>query len=783
MVEAGSNEPLADVRVELRPPRTSRAVYLKTDEEGRVRLDGVCEGPMRITATESHHATASRVLILGATSNATTLELTALHDYHTERVITVHTSGPSTAATSEDISGAALARTRGDSLAKAVSGVAGVTTLGGTAGGMAKPVIRGQVGRRNLIIFDGIRHEGQKWGIDHAPEIDPYSAGRITVVKGAATTRFGPDAIGGVVLLDPRPLPRAPATDGEVMMVGRSNALGGGTAVRLDHAPTWAPGFALRAEGNVSRHRAALTPDYPLDNTGELTWNAGGRLGYLSGPFDVVAGYRVLSTKAGICTCLRVSTPDEFAHSIAGSHPAGVEAYSPEFAIERAYQAIQHHLAMARTRIELGRAGELHVTYAYQYNDRDEYDVARKSIEGPQLSFLLGTHTGELRYEHAAVAVGKHWRWLGTLGGHGNLQVNDFDAAVTLIPDYRQVGAGAFAIERLVHDRVEFEAGGRYETLQRTAYLRQGDYDWQSSSGRLDDLECIENATGGATCDQFFHTPSATVGVLTRPLRHVPEFDWRLELDSSARIPAIDEHYMNGAAPSFPLLGVGDARLGIERTWGGATSLRFHGAWLHTDASAYANYVDDYIYFRPEPQEGDCAPLTCTAQGEFPVFAFSPTDAAFVGGELHVDLLAPRLPFEVSGNASWVRAFDLDHGGPVTLMPADRYELAGRYLWPDSKQTSQGFFEVNGTVVDRQRNYDVDADFAPPPPAFVLLGAALGVEFPMDDTRLVRVGLEGENLLNARYREYTSLLRYFADEPGWSVRLRVGVEFDVPTSP
>ena len=78
------------------------------------------------------------------------------------------------------------------------------------ASGMGKPIIRGQDERRNLILFDRVRHAGQKWGVDHAPEIDPFAAGSITVIKGAGGIRWGPDAIGGVVLVDPLPLRRTP---------------------------------------------------------------------------------------------------------------------------------------------------------------------------------------------------------------------------------------------------------------------------------------------------------------------------------------------------------------------------------------------------------------------------------------------------------------------------------------------------------------------------------------------------------------------------------------------
>jgi iron complex outermembrane receptor protein len=83
---------------------------------------------------------------------------------------------------------------------------------------------------------------------------------------------------------------------------------------------------------------------------------------------------------------------------------------------------------------------------------------------------------------------------------------------------------------------------------------------------------------------------------------------------------------------------------------------------------------------------------------------------------------------------------------------------------------------VSGSFVDRQRRYDEDADFAPPPPSYVTLGAEAGIAVPLGRQRLA-FSLVGRNLTNARYRDYTSLVRYYADEPGWDLMLRVSLDF------
>ena len=204
--------------------------------------------------------------------------------------------------------------------------------------------------------------------------------------------------------------------------------------------------------------------------------------------------------------------------------------------------------------------------------------------------------------------------------------------------------------------------------------------------------------------------------------------------------------------------------------------MRYDGAWLTVEGAAYASYVRDYIAFVPEPQEGPCAPLTCTIRGPFPVFEFRSTNARLYGGEFHFDLQAPGLPLSLSGTGAWVRARDLKQRGFLPLIPADRYVVVGRWHWPDSRATARGYLELNGTFVARQRRSAPSQDFAPPPRGYVLLGAAIGVEFP-GERQVVHTSLVATNVLDARYREYTSLLRYFADEPGWALQLRISVEF------
>ncbi len=106
-----------------------------------------------------------------------------------------------------------ILRMGGSNLADALADVPGVsgTTF---AAGASRPVIRGFDANRVRVLEDGIgSFDVSDVGPDHGVPVDPLSANRIEVVRGAATLRYGSQAIGGVVnaINDrvPTQLPRA----------------------------------------------------------------------------------------------------------------------------------------------------------------------------------------------------------------------------------------------------------------------------------------------------------------------------------------------------------------------------------------------------------------------------------------------------------------------------------------------------------------------------------------------------------------------------------------------
>jgi iron complex outermembrane receptor protein len=664
-----------------------------------------------------------------------------------------------------------LERAGGDDLSETIGGVPGVVVQGGNSDS-SKPIIRGQVERRLLVLFDGVRHESQKWGLDHATEIDPFAAGEIHIIKGAAGVRYGPDAIGGVVLVEPPPLRSVDGIGGKVQLVGASNGQRGVAALRVDGASSALPGLAWRVEGNYARGAAIHTPTYVLGNTGSEEWNAGATVAHSSDSAEFFASFHHFDFTSGVCYCVQSGTPDEFLAQIDADAPVGAEAWITTYEIDRPYQAVTHDIAMARAELSLPGGADLVSTYAFQANLRQEFDQAREAVTGPQYDFTLRTHSLDTLLTLGGLRTQAGWEHSGGLGLSGTFQENVY-RGLPLIPNFRAFQGGVFAFERAELAALLLEAGARYDHLSRTAFLTTSAYERNLARDMLNEGDC-EVGEDAATCAASYNAASASLGALWHALPD--RLDARLDLSSATRFPSADELYMNGSAPTFPVYAVGDSNMGTETTWGASPTLGLRLPWAEAEVSSYANYIDDFVYFAPELGPGASPVVDVTVQGAFPRFSYRPIHALFYGTDGGLTL-GPDAILGLRIQGAFVRAVDTDTGGALVMIPADRASATARLAAPDLGPLHEGFLEVTALLVARQTHVDQDADLAPPPEGYTLLSAALGGEVLAAGGRGLRLGVEGHNLLNLRYRDYSSLLRYYADAPGRDVRLRLGFDF------
>jgi iron complex outermembrane receptor protein len=749
-------------------------VEVTVDASGRVTRQTVREGPAVFHAA-AMDAAATLVFAparldgepVGSTERVVFHFAPPLADDEAAYEVVVHADDPDREdiRTRTTLDEATLEQSAGDDLAQTLAQVPGVTLSQGTADA-SKPIIRGHQERRLLVLHDGVRHESQKWGPDHATEIDPFAAGSISVIRGAAGTRYGPDAIGGVVLVDPPPLRSTRGVEGKALLAYQTNGRRPYGALRLDLAPS--DRFTFRLEGNGAIASTLSAPTYLLGNTQSQVFNLGVAAEYRWASGSVRATWSRYDLRAGVFYGVRNSTPSEFAAQLDSDRPVSADLWERTTAIDRPYQDVVHdQVALHLT--EAGRLGGLSITYAFQHNRRLEFEQVRGTVTGPQYDFLLRTHSLDASWRHPAVDLGAA-ELTGTVGLQGGFQENVY-RGYGLLPNYRAFSGGVFAVERLAWSRVDVEAGIRADGLDRTAFLDAQDYERHLRRETLRPGMCTLRSGGGGRCPTRYPTGTVSLGALAHVVPDV--LDVKVDLSSASRFPNIDEQYLLGSAPSFPVYGKGNPSLGVETAWSAATTVGLRLPAIETEIAGFTSWIDDYIQFAPDLAPDGTPRLDVTIRGTWPSFVYRPVDA-MVSGIDGVVSLGPSAVVGLDVQGAMVRAVDLATGDQLVGTPGDRI---GAVAWfrPRPDGLRDVAIGLSTDVVARQSRVDPAIDFAPAPPTYALLGARASAAIPVGRRR-VRVGLDAHNLLNTRYREYTSLLRYYADQPGRDVRLRVGMD-------
>src|SRR5665213_1593413 len=482
-----------------------------------------------------------------------------------------------------ELTGEKLEQTRGESLGDATKEIAGVDVIH-TGANIAKPVIHGLYSNRILILNNGVRQEGQQWGSEHAPEIDPFIATKLSVIKGAASIRYGSDAIGGVVLVEPADLPKEKCRNGEINLVVMDNSrLYCGSGILQGAFDKKLSGLSYRIQGTFRQAGNIETPHYILDNTGLLEKNYSATLGYEKEHFGATVYYSHFYTELGIFTYSEASNPTEllglFSQASPINFPMSYYLKNGFYKINRPYQSVNHDLLKTSAYLKYGSFGKLEATFARQTDHRQEFGLdVPYSLNGtldnaPENSFDLTTHTAELIWEHNG------WHNIsGSIGASFITQGNVFTGLSyqAIIPNFRNYGGGMFIIEKWnPSEKFTLEGGLRY------------DYKWQREY-MLDPTTLIEY-----TPTQQYNASTATLGAIYR-------FNSKFSLDANAgngwRAPSAYELYANGVHASTSQWEIGDSTLKVEKSYNFTTSLRYESEKLDVDFGVYVNLIDNYIY-------------------------------------------------------------------------------------------------------------------------------------------------------------------------------------------
>ncbi|HEX7754223.1 MAG TPA: TonB-dependent receptor, partial [Niabella sp.] len=502
----------------------------------------------------------------------------------------VNAIAPATVLTERD-----LDKMRGANLANLLQTIPGVNMVQ-TGNTIAKPVIGGLYGNRVLVINNGVRQEGQQWGVEHAPEVDPNIAHDITVVKGADAVRYGAEALGGVILLDPAPLPFTdPALHGEVAVNGVSNGRGGSGSAMLNSSFKKMPQLAWRIQGSYVKLGDYRTKNYFLENTGTAQKNFSGALGYQGKRFGGQVFYSQFQTSLGIFVGSDIGSIDDLLARIHSTGPFKEGSFSYKYGAP--YQTVLHRLLKAGIYYNTYDGSRFEVNYNLQIDHRKEYDKRRATRSTiPINDWILRTNTLEGSWQKTF--SGK-WHTMAGINLRGQSNYND---TITLsnpfIPNYSANSAGVYGIERLtINDRFEAEAGARFDYQKFNASSRRFLYLYYDDDGNVVPNEDVPNYTGHLTLhgayhqfggDRNFKSYSFITGGLWKINRL---WNLRSNLGLAWRAPNPEELYSFGLNQGSSQFEYGDSTLKSEQGYKWITTLTKAGDRFSFSADLYFHYI------------------------------------------------------------------------------------------------------------------------------------------------------------------------------------------------
>ncbi|MCG8306507.1 MAG: TonB-dependent receptor [Cytophagales bacterium] len=667
-----------------------------------------------------------------------------------------------------------LIQNQGGSLMQSLDRLAGVTTID-IGSGQSKPVIRGLGFNRVVVVENGIKHEGQQWGVEHGLEIDQYAVDNVEVIKGPSSLRYGSDAIGGVIDVKQNRLPEQNTFTGTVDLTGKTNnnllgtsiALAGRKghlfttfrATLLDYGDYKVPTDSV----DIYSYRAPLYNNQ-LRNTAGNEHDLHFSFGYVKPAFQSRFYVSNIRVKSGF-----------FANAY-GLEPRNVDTDLHDRSdrdIQYPYQQVNHFKIINRTQRNWSKY-ELKSELGFQRNFRQE--LSQYVAHG----YMPATYQGEAnfapdldrqfdKYVFSANVEGAYFKTNKTsftFGINSAYQDNAINGHGFIIPAFRQFNLGSFAlVKHGITEKSTLQVGLRYDygNIQIERY-----HDWFTSpvvSGTDTTYQYLQRADD---LDRDFSNVSWSVGY---NYNH-KNWSFKTNIGKSFRMPIAQELGANGVNYHRFSFEVGDPDLSPEVAYQLDAGLEYSAERLAFGLTPFANYFPNYIYLNPTSEHD-----RLYGNGN-QVFYYSQTKVLRYGGEIHAHYrIIDPLRFGLVGEYVYAeqlsgkkKGFTLPFSPPASVIFNLRYE---KNKW---KFLENIYMSLDYKIAASQTR------IVPPEEVtegYQVVNLGLGGDVKMQDRNL-SISLQVQNLFNTKYFNHTSFYRLInVPEAGRNFILNIAIPFSI----
>ncbi len=744
-----------------------------SDENGSFSFLAVPEGNYTVTAVHPHCLPFSEEITVNQD-----MFLTINLEHHIEEIETVHIIGGTVRRGSvvvQSLDKEKISRNSTENLGNILSDISGVGTLK-TGNNISKPVIHGLYGSRISIINNGVKMAEQEWGVEHAPSIENTAFERINVVKGSGVLKYGGDAVGGVVVLEPKIFPAKDSIMGDVSLSGISN--GKGVKVGANLAKIWENRWYVRTAGTYQKLGDLSIPNYTLQNTGteehSMNFSFGNR-SFVQG-FEV--SYSGINQNFGIFRGSHLGGPEDFYNAVTNGN-SSVYYDDFQYKILNPRQEVNHHIAKLEAYKRFYSFGKLSFQYSFQLNNRKEYDIRRGELsELPSMDLRLMTHQAKL--EH----VIEREKWQLESGISGAIQdnfPNPETQARRLIPDYYRYDAGIFSVFQYKFSKnLTGEFGARYDFNRYDSYKYYDESDWES---RFADLfpQFVVQTSGSRVLTRpilDYHNISANAGISYKPSEN---WDLKLNVSRASRTPNAAELFADGLHHSASIIERGDLSIQKEEVYHFSVSAKAKLpvlSGLQFEVNPYLMTSDSFVNQVP-------VGIQNSNRGVFMIWDYQQTEARIYGidADLQLDFTEN---FKWNSQFSALHGDDLKNNEPLILMMSSNFKNSlefsldrpsNFYVRLENETfLKQKRFPVRNVNLDLIENGQIvtrTLDTSTPPNGYSIFNAAAGI----DVFRNFNVNFRINNIFNTEYRDYLNRLRFFAPELGRSLILTFKYNF------
>lgn len=635
---------------------------------------------------------------------------------------------------------------QGKTIAEVLATINGVSLL--KTGTIAKPILNGLHSQRLLLINQGVRHESQQWGAEHADEIDAFAVQDISILKGSDVLRYGSNALAGVIQLNANPIDYSRNITGSVGMALNSN--GKGLALRSQieggiNKLSYRFGITAKKAGNVK------TANYYLGNTGSQEINGNLLLNLRGKKNNTQLLFSQFSTEIGIFEGAHIGSTEDILARIDWGRP--MEEYNFSYAINSPRQEVTHQVLKLQHVYKIDSISTLEAQYSLQRNHRKEFDLRRVLEDAiPMADLVLTSQQFDFIYQ----------RLQTTIGVSGRLQVNNNvpgTGTTPIIPNFDNHNMGLFFSQKLNIGHHELDLGLRY------------DYNYFDVAGyRYDSNNPNEEGTYNLnlfTDRKHFNNISGIAGY---SVAINPRIAYNSNISLAWRAPSANELYSDGIHHGAAVYELGNANLSSERGTNWTNTLTYSQKNFQVHMNIFTNFIANYIYSQPNPDS-----IRQTIRGTFPVFQYQQSNAFFYGStvQLQANLLKNTL-YEIGVSA--VRAKNLTSNQYFPYIPADNIRHSLRQNI-NLKQKTNLYIKVENKLQARQKRYTQGTDYTAPPPAYLLFNLASGIYFNKKNIQQSSLHISVENLFNTEYKDYLDRFRYYAHAMGRNFSIKLNHTF------